>query len=264
MTKRDQRQFVHDLLSSIRDDIHAAIQQDRIPRSWDEIELREYIADKVQRSRATHALVGRQARGCERTTEDRKEDIMTTQGETIFVTSEGEAGPQQELVPSVSIANLLQQRTLVIELLDSACAQIRHAFEIAQAARLGFPDISVSRDWRGQGRPMTGDFANLTEIQELCQTSIDAGGWEMLLNDSGLRSLMSAAKRQEVDDSIRNKQVLALTRETIVATFRTLHESRADMFEQGVINCFKQLSWDYSTNLPQKFGKRIVMAYLTS
>ena len=62
MTKRDQRQFVGDLLRNIRADIMSAIRSGLIPRSWDGIELREYIADKTQRSRATHALVGRRAR----------------------------------------------------------------------------------------------------------------------------------------------------------------------------------------------------------
>ncbi len=37
-----------------------------------------------------------------------------------------------------------------------------------------------------------------------------------------------------------------------------------DMFEQGVLECFRRLSWDYKTNLPQKFGKRMVMTCLTS
>ena len=35
------------------------------------------------------------------------------------------------------------------------------------------------------------------------------------------------------------------------------------MFDQGVIECFKKLSWAYKTNLPQKFGKRIIVSYLT-
>jgi hypothetical protein len=61
MTKRDQRQFVGDLLRNIRADIMSAIRIGLIPRSWDGIELREYIADKAQRSRATRALVGRRA-----------------------------------------------------------------------------------------------------------------------------------------------------------------------------------------------------------
>lgn len=184
--------------------------------------------------------------------------------DTIVITPDGEGGTDQHLIPSLSIANLLQQRDRVIELLESALTQIRQAYDIAQAARLGFPDISVSRDWGGHGRPITGDSANFTERRELCQTCIDAEGWETLLNDSGLRSVMSAAKRQDVDESIRNHKVLALTRETIVATFRTFHESRLEMFEQGVIDCFRKLSWDYKTNLLQKFGKRIIVTYLTS
>ncbi len=35
------------------------------------------------------------------------------------------------------------------------------------------------------------------------------------------------------------------------------------MFERGVIACFRSLAWCYKTNLPQKFGKRIVVTYLT-
>ena len=34
-------------------------------------------------------------------------------------------------------------------------------------------------------------------------------------------------------------------------------------FDQGVIECFKKLSWEYKTNLPQKFGKRIIVTYLS-
>ena len=62
MTKRDQRRFVSDLHKSIQADIMCAIQTGLIPRSWDGIELREYIADKAQRSRAHRVLVGQRAR----------------------------------------------------------------------------------------------------------------------------------------------------------------------------------------------------------
>ena len=36
------------------------------------------------------------------------------------------------------------------------------------------------------------------------------------------------------------------------------------MFERGVIACFKSLAWCYKTNLPQKFGKRIVVTCINS
>lgn len=36
------------------------------------------------------------------------------------------------------------------------------------------------------------------------------------------------------------------------------------MFERGVLQCFQRLSWNYSTNEPFKFGKRIIVRYLLS
>jgi hypothetical protein len=61
MTKREQRRFIRDLLMNIQRDIRDAIRTNGIPRLWDGIELREYIAEKADRSRATRALVGQRA-----------------------------------------------------------------------------------------------------------------------------------------------------------------------------------------------------------
>ncbi len=189
---------------------------------------------------------------------------MTTEAETIFVSPDGEAGQEHELIPSVSIANLLQQREAVLSLFREALDKLEQAHALATAARLGFPDLSMARGWRGNGFHMTGEFANRTTLLETFQACVDAGGWTTLLHDSGMRSIMSASKRKEVDEQIEAEQVPELTRDAIRATFATLHDSRVDMFEQGVIECFRRLSWDYKTNLPQKFGKRLVMTYLTS
>ena len=189
---------------------------------------------------------------------------MMTQAETIFVTPDGDVGQENELIPSLSIANLLQQREAVMILFQEALEKLEQAHAIATAARLGFPDLSMARGWRGHGIRMTGELSNRTTLLETFQACVDAGGWTTLLQDSGMRSIMSASKRKEVDEQIGAEKVLALTRDAIRATFTTLHDSRVDMFEQGVIECFRRLSWDYKTNLPQKFGKRLVMTSLTS
>lgn len=189
---------------------------------------------------------------------------MTTEAETIFVSPDGGAGPQQGLIPSLSIANLLQQREAVMILFQEALETLEQAHALATAARIGFPDLSMARGWRGHGLHMTGEFANRTTLLETFQACVDAGGWTTLLQDSGMRSIMSASKRKEVDEQLGAEKVPELTREAIRATFATLHDSRVDMFEQGVIECFRRLSWDYKTNLPQKFGTRIVMTSLTS
>ncbi len=189
---------------------------------------------------------------------------MTTQAETIFVNPDGDAGQEHEVIPSLSIANLLQQREAVMTLFHEALDKLEQAHALATAARLGFPDLSMARGWRGHGLRMTGEFANRTTLLETFQACVDAGGWTTLLQDSGMRSIMSASKRKEVDEQLGAEKVPELTREAIRATFATLHDSRVDMFEQGVLECFRRLSWDYKTNLPQKFGKRMVMTYLTS
>ena len=96
-----------------------------------------------------------------------------------------------------------------------------------------------------------------------CRAAIDATAWRYLMQESGMRSLMSASKRSEFDEQVSKSRMPELTREAVYATFGALHESRAEMFDQGVIECFKKLSWAYKTNLPQKFGKRIIVSYLT-
>ena len=62
MTRREQHRFVRDLLNSMHRDIRDAIRSNVIPPYWDGIELREYIAEKANRSRAPRALVGQRAR----------------------------------------------------------------------------------------------------------------------------------------------------------------------------------------------------------
>ena len=85
---------------------------------------------------------------------------MTHDSDTIFVTEDGDAGPQQELIPSLSIANLLQQREAVMTLFQEALEKLQQAHVIADHARLGFPDLSIARDWRGDGIHMTGPDIN--------------------------------------------------------------------------------------------------------
>lgn len=62
MTKLEQMRFVNELLGSIKADIRSAIQRNEIPRSWNGIELREYIYEKAQRSRVNDLLEGKRGR----------------------------------------------------------------------------------------------------------------------------------------------------------------------------------------------------------
>jgi hypothetical protein len=182
---------------------------------------------------------------------------------TIHIDEAGQAAEFHDVVQSVSITHLLQQRDVVLERLAQAFQLLQEAHDIALSAHLGFPNIVASKDYRGAGQDVVGKFATEGEALIACRAAIDATAWRYLMQESGMRSLMSASKRSEFDDQVSKSRMPELTREAVYATFGALHESRAEMFDQGVIECFKKLSWQYKTNLPQKFGKRIIVSYLS-
>jgi Domain of unknown function (DUF4942) len=187
--------------------------------------------------------------------------------------------PITDLVPSVSIANMVNQRAAMMQRLQQACGLIQEAAEIAAAAHLGMPQMTVSREYSrnsyacniaaariktdSSGRPWGVDASPQDDLDRALRLGIDCAAWQYLMHESGLRSLMDAKARETWDKSISDGEIPEFNEANVRSTFSMLHDSRGEMFERGVIACFKSLAWDYKTNLPQKFGKRIVMTYLT-
>ncbi|MBX3603170.1 MAG: DUF4942 domain-containing protein [Rubrivivax sp.] len=184
-----------------------------------------------------------------------------------------------DLVPSVSIANLVNQRAAVLEKLGQAFDLIGEAAQIAGAAHLGMPRVTVSTSYshgrgdvdvapsylgtRRDGSTWSRDAAHRQDLERAARLGVDAAAWQYLMHESGMRSLMDATAREKWDKAISAGDIPELTTANVRATFQMLHDSRGEIFERGVIACFKALSWHYKTNLPQKFGKRIVVTYLT-
>ena len=111
---------------------------------------------------------------------------------------------------------------------------------------------------------LTATAANAADLERQLRLGIDTAAWQYLMHESGLRSLMDASAREKWDKAIAEGDIPELTEANVRATFKMLHDSRGEMFERGVVACFKALAWCYKTNLPQKFGKRIVVTYLNS
>jgi hypothetical protein len=163
-----------------------------------------------------------------------------------------------EVVPSVSIENLLNMRTSALERYTRALALLQEAEDITAAAHLGRVRIEIRTSAR-EGCPVVAAEAASVVTQEL-----DKGAWGYLMGESGLRTFMDATARRKWDEQVYKGEVPELSRQNIEATFTTMHRLRGEMFERGVIACFRRLSWDYKTNQPFKFGKRIVLGYLFS
>ena len=169
-----------------------------------------------------------------------------------------------EIVKSISIQTLLNQRSAVVALVEQGMKTLQEAADVARHGSLGFPDVDVV--FHGQ-RCSTKRLCGSTVIDgaELLTAwikAIDAGAWAHLMNESGLRTFMDAQARKEWGEKVYSHDVPPLTFENITATFTNLHGARGDMFERGVLGLFRSLSWNYKTNEPFKFGKRVIMESL--
>jgi len=139
------------------------------------------------------------------------------------------------------------------------------AQQLAKAAHLGFPRLVLDESYGCRDRPtITGEYTKRDEAEAAIVRIVDIRGWDYLLSESGLRTFMDAKAREQWSNQIAEGDVPELTAATIEATFAQLYGARGDMFERDVLQCFKRLSWDYKTNQPFKFGKRIIVRYLLS
>ncbi|VUT04554.1 hypothetical protein SB6423_04062 [Klebsiella pasteurii] len=89
--------------------------------------------------------------------------------------------------------------------------------------------------------------------------NIDRRIWRDLMSKSGMLALMDAEARDEWLKSLEKGDIPAICEANILSTFEQLHQSKGEVFERGVINVFKGLSWDYKTNNPCYFGKKIIV-----
>ncbi|WP_175957839.1 DUF4942 domain-containing protein [Burkholderia sp. BCC0405] len=170
-----------------------------------------------------------------------------------------------DLVKSISIVNLANQRVAVVERVRAALDLLDEAQQLAKAAHLGFPRLVLDESYGCRGRPtITGEYAKRDEAEAAMVRIIDVRGWDYLLSESGLRTFMDAKAREQWSNQIAEGDVPELTAGNIEATFAQLYSARGNMFERGVLQCFKRLSWDYKTNQPFKFGRRIIVRYLLS
>lgn len=94
--------------------------------------------------------------------------------------------------------------------------------------------------------------------------NIDRRIWRDMMNKSGMLTLMDAQARDEWHKSLEKNDIPAISENNILSTFEQLNHDKQAVFERVVINVFKALSWDYKTNSPCRFGKKIIMDGLVS
>ena len=89
--------------------------------------------------------------------------------------------------------------------------------------------------------------------------NIDRSIWRDLMLKSGMLTLMDAEARSQWAKNLEEGDLPVISEANILSTFEQLHHNKQDVFERGIINVFKGLSWDYKTNNPCYFGKKIIV-----
>ncbi len=102
------------------------------------------------------------------------------------------------------------------------------------------------------------------KAMKLITRNIDRSIWRDLMLKSGMLALMDAEAREQWYKNLEEGDLPAINEDNILSTFEQLHLNKQDVFERGVINVFRGLSWEYKTNSPCMFGKKIIVNNLVT
>ncbi|MBL5906342.1 DUF4942 domain-containing protein [Serratia fonticola] len=161
-----------------------------------------------------------------------------------------------ELILSTSIERIVTGR-------DSALMQITQIIEQLDAISRLTSEIGggTVQDWAMKAGHRYNSW--LTEKADKAMPAItrniDRSIWRDLMLKSGMMALMDGQARDQWHKNLEEGELPAISEANILSTFEQLHLNKIDVFERGIINVFRGLSWDYKTNSPCRFGKKIII-----
>lgn len=89
--------------------------------------------------------------------------------------------------------------------------------------------------------------------------NIDHSIWRDLMLKSGMLTLMDSEARSQWTRDLEQGDLSVISEANILNTFEQLHHNKQEVFERRIINLFRGLSWDYKTNNPCYFDKKIIV-----
>ncbi|CNE47678.1 DUF4942 domain-containing protein [Yersinia kristensenii] len=166
-----------------------------------------------------------------------------------------------DVICSTSIERIITVRNTALVQIDALIHQLEDISAITNSIGGG-----IAKDWA-----MRQDFRCGCWLMEKAETgmkaitrNLDRSIWRDLMLKSGMLSLMDAQARDQWYRNLEGDNIPAISEANILSTFEQLHQQKDDVFERGVINLFKGLSWHFKTNSPCQFGKKIIMSNLVS
>lgn len=179
-------------------------------------------------------------------------------GENTVLSADAALHGGTEVVPSVAIDRVIAEREEGIKLymeglqmLEAATAMLASA---AQTDRLFDLQQAAAEALQWRKKPERNRAA-------ICRVA-DVKIWDRLMSQSGMYTFMSAKQRDEWDRQLSGDSMPEITLDNVFATFKALNAGKRHTFEQGVIDVFRGLSWNYKTNNPCRMGKKIIVSHV--
>ncbi|MEG5656566.1 DUF4942 domain-containing protein [Enterobacter hormaechei] len=163
-----------------------------------------------------------------------------------------------DVICSTSIERIVTGRNAALSLTEILIHQLSDISTLTDSIGGGKSNEWGVRQYRYDCWPMEKPETAMKAITH----NIDRGIWKDLMKKSGMLSLMDAQARDEWYKNLEGEDIPAVSEANILSTFEQLHQSKGEVFERGVINVFKGLSWNYKTNSPCKFGTKIIVTGL--
>ncbi|MFA3760085.1 MULTISPECIES: DUF4942 domain-containing protein [Yersinia] len=166
-----------------------------------------------------------------------------------------------DVICSTSIERIITMRNTALVQIEAFIHQLEDISAITNSIGGG-----IAKDWA-----MRQDFRCGCWLMEKTETgmkaitrNLDRSIWRDLMLRSGMLSLMDAQARDQWYRNLEGDNIPAVSEANILSTFGQLHQQKDEVFERGVINVFKGLSWDHKTNSPCSFGKKIIINNLVT
>ncbi|MBI6180526.1 DUF4942 domain-containing protein [Serratia proteamaculans] len=164
-----------------------------------------------------------------------------------------------EIICSTSIERIVTGRNAALAQIETLIHQLDDISTLTRSI-----GGKTALDWA-----MKQDFRCGCWLMEKIETAMkvitrnmDRGIWRDLMKKSGMLSIMDAQARDQWYSSLEKDNIPEISEANILSTFEQLHQNKGEVFERGVINVFKSLSWNFKTNSPCKFGKKIIVTGL--
>ncbi len=166
-----------------------------------------------------------------------------------------------ELIISTSIERTVTGRNSALAQIEQLIQQVDKVSRLTSEVGGG-----TAQDWAmNSGHRYNSWLTETTEkAMPAITRNIDRSIWRDLMLKSGMMALMDAQARDQWHKNLEEGDLPAISEANILSTFKQLHLNKRDVFERGIINVFKGLSWDYKTNSPCCFRKKIIINNLVT